>query len=248
MKINLDGSVSQKLLIVCCLLFISGSILSAEEDALPKVDLRLDKNRIILTHEKNNYFYPLSEQGIKQLETGYDLNENGKTDYIIGVQLFDGPDKIPFGMILIAEKEARKLKTLYQVGAGDSFQKFQVVSIGDGKDAKTWLLVWGTSGAHHDELKIIAFQNGQFVRLLDKGSAAGVDFKYSDKGGPQVWIGRENWADPNWNYADGKRLWEVYQWEASQFAYEKALSTSPLLSEFEAVQEVVEKYKSLDKP
>ena len=77
--------------------------------------------------------------------------------------------------------------------------------------------------------------------LFDKGSAADVDFKTTAEGLPQVWVGRADWDDPDWNYAGGKRLWEVHVWNGKEFVYDKALSTAPLESEWEEATGYVEK-------
>jgi len=51
---------------------------------------------------------------------------------------------------------------------------------------------------------------GKSEVLLATGSAAGVELRPDPATGkPQVWVGIENWDDPDWNYASGKRLWNV---------------------------------------
>jgi hypothetical protein len=62
-----------------------------------------------------------------------------------------------------------------------------------------------------------------------------LDYKRSEEGVPQVWVGRENWDDPDWNYATGKRLWEVHVWNDKEFVYNKALSTSPDETEYQKI-------------
>jgi hypothetical protein len=47
-----------------------------------------------------------------------------------------------------------------------------------------------------------------------------------ETGDPQVWVGIENWDDPEWNYASGKRLWNVYGWTGAAFMFSQALSTA----------------------
>ena len=39
-------------------------------------------------------------------------------------------------------------------------------------------------------------------------------------------VGIENWDDPDWNYASGKRLWNVYGWTGEAFTFNPKLGTA----------------------
>lgn len=83
------------------------------------------------------------------------------------------------------------------------------------------------AGAHFHDLWVYRFRDGKPELLLAKGSAAGVDlWPNSATGDPQVWVGIENWDDPEWNYASGKRLWNVYAWSGEAFTFNPGLSTA----------------------
>ena len=205
----------------------------AKED-LPAVQLKLEKDKVVLLHNNQSYFYPINEfNGIKQMDHSHDLNGNRNEEYILGVQLRQ--EDLPVGGVFVCEVDGGNLKILKQIPTGDYFQKFELLYFGEKKNFQEWLIAWGQSGVHHTNLQIAAFRDGKFVTLFDKGSAAGVDFKQSDDGIPQVWVGRANWDDPNWNYAGGERLWEVHVWNGKEFVYDQTLSTSPLQSEMEEV-------------
>jgi hypothetical protein len=76
-------------------------------------------------------------------------------------------------------------------------------------------------------LWVYRFRDGKPELLLAKGSAAGVELRQDpDTGDPQVWVGIENWDDPEWNYASGKRLWNVYRWTGQAFEFNQAFSTT----------------------
>ncbi len=90
------------------------------------------------------------------------------------------------------------------------------------------LAIHGASGAHFHDLWVYRFRDGKPELLLAKGSAAGVDLRPDQAtGDPQVWVGIENWDDPAWNYASGKRLWNVYGWTGEAFTFSQTLSTAP---------------------
>jgi len=89
------------------------------------------------------------------------------------------------------------------------------------------LAIHGASGAHFHDLWVYRFRDGTPELLLAKGSAAGVDLRPDPTtGDPQVWVGIENWDDPEWNYASGKRLWNVYGWSGEAFTFNQTLSTA----------------------
>ena len=104
------------------------------------------------------------------------------------------------------------------------FIRFEILTI----NQKPVLAIHGASGAHFDDLWLYRFPQGTPELLLAKGSAAGVDLRPDPASGdPQVWVGIENWEDPDWNYASGKRLWNVYGWTGGEaFTFNQTLSTA----------------------
>lgn len=89
------------------------------------------------------------------------------------------------------------------------------------------LAIHGASGAHFHDLWVYRFRDGKPELLLAKGSAAGVDLRPDPAtGDPQIWVGIENWDDPDWNYASGKRIWNVYGWTGVEFTFNSGLSTA----------------------
>ena len=94
-------------------------------------------------------------------------------------------------------------------------------------DQQPVLAIHGASGAHFDDLWLYRFTTGKPELLLAQGSAAGVELRSNPvTGGPQVWVGVEDWSDPSWNYASGERLWNVYVWTGKDFRLDAALSTA----------------------
>ena len=107
------------------------------------------------------------------------------------------------------------------------------------------LAIHGASVAHFHDLWVYRFRDGKPELLLAKGSAAGVDLRPDPAtGDPQVWVGIENWDDPAWNYASGKRLWNVYGWTSEAFTFSQALSTAPEVALDDRTNEYVQRVMS----
>ena len=209
------------------LLLNASPLALAQASDLPAVQVKLENNKIAVAYNGQSYFYPALEstgEGIKQIDTEHNLNGDGKNEYVLGVQLYVGNVHMPIGEVLICEKIGDQFKILDQVDARDHFDKFEYQHP---KGVGLWLLIWTNSGMHSEGLKIVTYKAGKLATIADRSSPAGVDFKLSDKGTPQVWVGGLNWDDPNANYATGKRLWEVGVWDGEKFVYDPKLSTKP---------------------
>ncbi len=88
------------------------------------------------------------------------------------------------------------------------------------------LILRGTSGMHFHEVWIYKYGPEGLELLATNGSAAGVHLKEGeDTDAPQVWVGVADWEDPEWNYAHGERLWNIYTWQDDGYVFNAELST-----------------------
>ena len=116
------------------------------------------------------------------------------------------------------------------------FIGFEVLQI----DGEPVLAIHGASGAHFHDLWLYRFKTGKPELLLAQGSAAGVELRADgESSNPQVFVGVESWAEPGWNYATGKRRWNVYTWNGQSFTLDAKLSTAPLAVAEERTQSYV---------
>ena len=215
----------KKVILFLTLLLTISRLSLAQTNDLPAVQVKLENNRIAAVYNNKSYFYPAPEstgEGIDQIDTEHDLNGDGKNEYVLGVQLYVGNVHLPIGEVLICDKAGDQFRILDQIDARDHFDKFEYQHT---KGAGLWLLVWTVSGMHCDGLKIVTYKAGRLVTVADKSSPAGVDFKISDTGVPQIWVGYLDQSHPEVNYATGKRLWEVGVWDGEKFIYDSKLST-----------------------
>ncbi len=163
-----------------------------------------------------------AEQDVLEVKRVHYLGPELEDAVVVGLHagVPDGPTQA-FALVYGGSGQQRVLKAelplrQYYVGC-------EVLTLG----REVVLAIHGASGAHFHDLWVYRFQDGKPELLLAKGSAAGVDLRPDPTtGDPQVWVGIENWDDPEWNYASGKRLWNVYGWTGEVFRFSQALSTA----------------------
>ncbi|MFA7000754.1 MAG: hypothetical protein WC352_01225 [Candidatus Omnitrophota bacterium] len=166
-----------------------------------------------------------------------DLDGDGNKEHISGFQIYNHDD-IPTGILRVSSADK---KVIAEVELGDHYTGLDFVSLN--KDKTKQIFALSMSGAHQSNLAIYSLKNGQLVELFAKGSAAGVEYKEAvGNNPPEIRVGRANWDDPEWSYATGKRLWEVYVWDGEKFEYSQSKSTSPLKSEREETSAYGQQY------
>lgn len=155
----------------------------------------------------------------------------------LGHPSVDGDDQLIVGVQLEAEDFARQAATLLYREVDDRFQletvlpmreRFNSFRLDYSQAIKSRLLILrGTSGMHFHEVWIYDFDTSPPTLLAGNGSAAGVHLREGQESdAPQRWVGVANWDDPDWNYATGERLWNVYTWQQDSCAYDPNLSTT----------------------
>lgn len=87
------------------------------------------------------------------------------------------------------------------------------------KDGRKQLVIWSSGGAHHADLYIYEWLNGDYKRIFEDGSACGIqtDFKATP---PMIKIGKEKWNTEGWSYVD-EPGWEIWLWDGEKFNLEK---------------------------
>ena len=101
-----------------------------------------------------------------------------------------------------------------------------------GKDKRRQVALWTMGGQHYTNLKILEYRDGILAELFSNGSACEVDADLKAYR-PAIRVGRSNWSDPEWNYATGKRLWNVYSWNGKAFVFDSKRSTTKETTEEE---------------
>jgi hypothetical protein len=147
----------------------------------------------------------------------------GDDRLIVGVQLDDG-DYTRYAATLLYEQVDGRFQLETILPMRERFTRFRLRYSQDMQ--RRLLILRGVSGAHFHEAWIYDFGTRPPRLLAANGSAAGVEIRHeSPSDAPQLWVGVADWSDPDWNYATGKRLWNVYTWQDDQYAYDGGLST-----------------------
>lgn len=177
----------------------------------------------ILTVERLAYLGPGLEDAVAVGLHAYDANGIGQA----------------FALVYALNDKQATLKA--ELPLRQYFIGFETVTI----NQQSVLAIHGASGAHFHDLWLYRFTTGKPELLLAQGSAAGVELRPDlATGDPQIWVGVENWDDPDWNYASGERLWNVYTWDGQQFAMNSQLSTAPIKTAGERAEGYVAAVKS----
>jgi hypothetical protein len=164
------------------------------------------------------------EASVKEIEYFYSLGPGFGDAVVVGLDAGSAVDFSQQGLVLVYIPSGQGLVLKAVLPLRERFTRFEQLTVGQNRI----LVIQGTSGMHFDDLWLYRFQDGNPELLLAKGSAAGIDLREDPATGDvRVWVGIENWADPHWNYATGERLWNVYSWTGTEFAFNAELSTAP---------------------
>ena len=127
-----------------------------------------------------------------------------------------------YALVYVRTKGRMELRA--ELPLRESFDKFELARL---DASESVLIITGMSGRHFTDLWIYGFSGGQPELLFENGTAVGVDIRYSDQAlPPTIWLGVEDWTDPEWTFASGDVRWMVYTWNGEEFAYSDHLSTS----------------------
>lgn len=107
----------------------------------------------------------------------------------------------------------------------------------DKDDAKD-LILYDHAGNHYTVIMIYSFKDGAYRCLFENGTACYVHKVDTGTDPVRITIGRENRQKEGFCYAnsDTESLLEVWEWSGKEFAYSPSLSTTPPISEKEAIE------------
>lgn len=164
----------------------------------------------------------LADQRILSVYDPYYLS--GLNDCVlVGLNAYTAERGIPQAYVLVYEKRGEGWGLRAELPLREHFMRMETLEL----DEQQVLVIYGASGMHFTDLWVYTFEAGKPRLLFQTGSAAGVSVRPATGQAPAtVWVGIEDWADPTWSYASGARLWNVYAWNGSEFAFSEALSTT----------------------
>jgi len=85
------------------------------------------------------------------------------------------------------------------------------------------IVLYASSGAHCSSVFIFRYQKEEYGCIASYASPCGVGVTQGTNT-PLVSIGRENWGDSDWCYAE-EPLYEVHTWNGEEFVYNPKLSS-----------------------
>ncbi len=108
-------------------------------------------------------------------------------------------------------------------------------------DSVSELCVRASSGNHYSIICFIGYDAGRFGIIFENGTACYALDSTQRDGAVVVTIGREDWDDPQFSWADSgtKSLDEVWRWSDGGFRHDAAASALPFMTEKAAVERSV---------
>jgi hypothetical protein len=105
-------------------------------------------------------------------------------------------------------------------------------------DSVAELFMLGGAGNHYSCIGVVGWRDDEYDVLFENGTACFNFSVTSDEQGVLISIGREDWDNPDfcWATSSSLSLVEHWRWRDGAFRYDPATSTSPLITEREAVE------------
>jgi len=116
-------------------------------------------------------------------------------------------------------------------------------------DKSNELILYETTGAHYTNIVIYKYHKKDFQKIFANGTACYLLEIDTDHTPVRIRIGRENWNDKNFCYANSgtNSLIEVWEWDKDRFKFNHALSSTKPISEKEASNQFEKKIFDLMK-
>ncbi|MFH1772414.1 MAG: hypothetical protein ABH872_06320 [Candidatus Omnitrophota bacterium] len=170
-----------------------------------------------------------------------DLDNDGIFEQVTYEQRFDEPvDMLPIPIeaeVAVFDSSGDKIGSFFMP---DHVGEVEFVSLN--KDGFKQIAARSYGGAHYTNIAVYGYENGNLYEIFANGSACGVETNF-DKEIPEIRVGRANWEEEGWSYAD-EPLWQVYTWTGHEFVVDESLSTTSEISQQEESDRYVDKIKA----
>lgn len=203
--------------LLMCLLLVASFLSNSASFATPQPIITKDASAMAKTFrfEDRDYVVSVSQEPIT---IKYDFDGDGNIETLVGFQGETDPKlKAPLSFIALIKDENGKPNLDFITAGNDYFSKVELKDVD--KDGLLEILFWSAGGAHYTNLDIYKYTHGKMNKLFSNGSACKVSVE--DKTPFAIKIGREKWNNPNWSYAAGTDLWEIWEWNSKEFVKNK---------------------------
>lgn len=166
----------------------------------------------------------------RQIGINYDFDRDGKKELLIGFQGISKDSTKTSLSFLIAYGEGHKILQIFN--GNDRFVDVELVDIDS--DSIKEIIFHSAGGAHYSSIDIYKYHKGSFKLIFSNGSSCGFETQEDPF---VIKIYREEFDNPKWCYAMETNRYEIWKWDGKKLSYNKALSTSKLITEEEAQEE-----------
>lgn len=166
-----------------------------------------------------------------------DIDGDAKDEAILRMKTYY--DDVSWAFTLIYDKSEDGYILKKTIKGGETPKKTDIFDIDE--DGVKDLILFDHSGNHYTVIMIYRFRNGDYELLLENGTPCYV-YEVNTADRPvRVVIGREDWDNEEFCYGNSDKLSlkEVWVWNGDEFEYNPKLSTSPQMTEWEALDKTV---------
>ena len=163
-----------------------------------------------------------------------DIDGDARDEIIMRMKTYQ--DDFPASFTLIYDDKDGEYELKETILNGESPKRMDVADINN--DGIQDLILYDHSGNHYTQIRIYSFENGTYNCLFENGTACYIYDVKTDLIPVRIIIGRENWEDKEFCYANSgtKSLLEVWRWNGTKFEYSSEHSTVRMIPEIEAIQ------------
>lgn len=174
-----------------------------------------------------------------------DITGNGSDEAIARVFMREGSTAVPTAFTLIYELVGDRYEKVVTFRGGEYLGGMDIVDINN--DSRSDIVLYDHTGNHYTVISVFIYDDGRYRQVFENGTACFLYDVVTDDGPTRILIGRENWADKDFVYANSteKSLKEVWVWDGREFKYSGKLSTTKPVSERRAIDMSVYKMCSL---
>ena len=164
-----------------------------------------------------------------------DIDGDARDEIVMRIKTYT-KDDFPGSFTLIYDEEDGKYSLKETFLTGETPKSMNLADINN--DGIQDIILYDHSGNHYTQIRIFSYQDGTYKCLFENGTACYVHDVKTDLIPPRIVIGRENWEDKEFCYAnsDTRSLLEVWSWNGEEFEYSTEHSTVRMIPEIEAIQ------------
>jgi hypothetical protein len=187
-----------------------------------------------IEHEGKEYVRNLDLKQYEQ-KIAADIDGDGKEEAIVRF-VSERENGLPVAITAVYKFDNNKKNIVKVIFGGERPEKTELFDIDEDGDPE--LIIYDRSSRHYTVVMICSFKDEEYQVLFENGTACLLCEVKTDVAPVRIVIGRENWENENFSYANSDResLQEIWVWNGEKFEYSFMLSSTPIVTEKQAIE------------